>query len=150
MSDKLIRALVKPLSFVYGKAECEVGTYVIDSGQKAEGGRWWAWALNPPEDDPFYMWQHSEPAETEAAAQAAAEADYRARIAAALEVDKIAALVEAQDRLRDAVTAYHLSLDRREHGGIAGSRLVDAVQDILEMPWKQGAALAALGDREVG
>ncbi len=47
-------------------------------------------------------------------------------------------------RLEAAVTAYHLSLDRREHGGIAGNRLVDAVQNILGMPWNQGAALAAI------
>lgn len=44
--------------------------------------------------------------------------------------------------LRSAVTDYHLALDRRENGNTAGYRLQDEVQRILEMPWKQGAALA--------
>lgn len=42
---------------------------------------------------------------TPEAAQAAAEADYRARIAAALEVDKIGALVEAVDGYLDGVVS---------------------------------------------
>lgn len=41
-----------------------------------------------------------------------------------------------------AVTRYHLALDRREHGGVAASKLADEVQDILGQPWIQGAALA--------
>lgn len=43
-----------------------------------------------------------------------------------------------------AVTRYHLALDRREHGGVAASKLVDEVQDILGMPWIQGATLTEL------
>ncbi|MFR9719886.1 hypothetical protein ACL00X_11070 [Aeromonas diversa] len=43
-----------------------------------------------------------------------------------------------------AVTRYHLALDRREHGGVAASKLVNEVQDILGMPWIQGAALTEL------
>ena len=44
--------------------------------------------------------------------------------------------------LRAAVTTYHLALDRRENGNSAGYRLQDEIQRILDMPWKQGAALA--------
>jgi hypothetical protein len=47
-------------------------------------------------------------------------------------------------RVRNAVTQYHLALDRRENGNSAGYRMQDEIQRILEMPWKQGAALAAL------
>ncbi len=45
--------------------------------------------------------------------------------------------------IRDAVTQYHLALDRRENGNTAGYRLQDAVQKLLGMPWRQGAALRA-------
>ena len=54
-----------------------------------------------------------------------------------------AAALAREAELREAVTAYHLALDRREHGGVAGDKLVNAVQSILKMPWKQGAALGA-------
>ncbi len=76
----------------------------------------------------------------EADAIAACEADHRAEAVKTWDLAKIEALV-------GAVTDYHLSLDRREHGGIAGSRLVDAVQAILGMPWRQGAALATIRGR---
>jgi multidrug efflux pump subunit AcrA (membrane-fusion protein) len=46
--------------------------------------------------------------------------------------------------LRAAVTTYHLALDRRENGNSAGYRIQDEIQRILDMPWKQGAALAKL------
>ncbi len=45
--------------------------------------------------------------------------------------------------IRDAVTQYHLALDRHDNGKIAGYRLQDAVQKLLGMPWRQGAALRA-------
>ena len=50
---------------------------------------------------------------------------------------------EALAPIRDAVTQYHLALDRRENGNTAGYRLQDAVQKLLGMPWRQGAALRA-------
>ena len=51
-------------------------------------------------------------------------------------------VLSAMHGVGEAVTRYHLALDRREHGGVAASKLVDEVQDILDMPWIQGAALA--------
>ncbi|MGL5482512.1 MAG: hypothetical protein ACRDC7_11495 [Aeromonas veronii] len=51
-------------------------------------------------------------------------------------------VLSAMKGVGEAVIRYHLALDRREHGGVAASKLVDEVQDILDMPWIQGAALA--------
>lgn len=80
---------VRPLEFVYGVAESIVGNYLIDSGwkDKVGGERWWAWA-GPisGESDPFYAWQHGTRADDEKAAKAAAQADYEARILAALDL----------------------------------------------------------------
>ena len=78
------RVTVKALEFCYGEAHCALGVYKVDSGQNGKGGREWAWALNPP-DDPFYMFQHAEKADSEEAAQAAAQADFEARILAAID-----------------------------------------------------------------
>lgn len=50
--------------------------------------------------------------------------------------------IRTLDGLVAAVTRYHLALDRCEHGGVAASKLVDDVQDMLDMPWIQGATLA--------
>lgn len=50
---------------------------------------------------------------------------------------------EALAPIRDAVTQYHLALDRHDNGNIAGYRLQDAVQKLLGMPWRQGAVLRA-------
>jgi hypothetical protein len=77
---------VKPLEWGHGEAHCPLGVYKIDSGQASGGGRWWSWALNPDESDPFFMWQNANNADSEEAAKAAAQADYEARILAALEV----------------------------------------------------------------
>lgn len=43
--------------------------------------------------------------------------------------------------LRDAVTEYHLELDMRQDGTLAGYSLQDKVQHILNMHWRQGFAL---------
>ena len=48
-----------------------------------------------------------------------------------------------EGKIRNAVSEYHGALDRREDGVIAGHRLVDAVQDILNMPWRQKQPAAA-------
>lgn len=75
---------VKALEFAHGEASCELGVYKIDSGQASGGGRWWSWALNPDETDPFFMWQSAENAESEEAAKAeAADAIWKAIRAAA-------------------------------------------------------------------
>ena len=77
--------LVKPLEWGHGEAHCPLGVYKIDSGQASAGGRWWSWALNPDENDPFFMWQNANNADSEEAAKAAAQADYEARILAVLD-----------------------------------------------------------------
>jgi hypothetical protein len=51
-------------------------------------------------------------------------------------------VLSAMKGVGEAVIRYHLALDRREHGGVAASKLADEVQDILGQPWIQGAALA--------
>ncbi|WP_339023769.1 hypothetical protein [Aeromonas salmonicida] len=56
--------------------------------------------------------------------------------------EELKAVISAMERLSAAVTRYHLALDRREHGGVAASKMADEVQDILGQPWIQGAALA--------
>ena len=75
---------VKPLEWGHGEAHCPLGVYKIDSGQASGGGRWWSWALNPDESDPFFMWQNANNADSEEAAKAAAQADFEARIMSAL------------------------------------------------------------------
>ncbi|CAB4127114.1 hypothetical protein UFOVP78_49 [uncultured Caudovirales phage] len=40
--------------------------------------------------------------------------------------------------VRAAVADYHLALDRREHGGVAQDRAVKAIEETLDMPWRQG------------
>jgi hypothetical protein len=75
---------VKPLEWGHGEAHCPLGVYKIDSGQASGGGRWWSWALNPDESDPFFMWQNANNADSEEAAKAAAQADFEARILSAL------------------------------------------------------------------
>lgn len=45
-------------------------------------------------------------------------------------------------KVRQAVAVYHLALDNREHGGIAAHYLVEAVQQALGMPWRQGVEKA--------
>ena len=43
--------------------------------------------------------------------------------------------------LRKALREYHSALDNHRHRGVAASQLVEAVQQILETPWVQGATL---------
>jgi hypothetical protein len=44
-------------------------------------------------------------------------------------------------RIRAALEEYHLALDRREHGSVAAHTLINKLQNELNMPWVQGAAL---------
>ncbi len=82
----LAKPVVKPLEWVYSRAESEVGTYVIDSGlSSGVEGRWYAWAHDPDESDSFYIWQYGVRVGSEEAAKAAAQADYEQRILSALE-----------------------------------------------------------------
>ena len=85
-----VQVEIKPLEWVYGKAECEVGIYLVDSGwaDRVGGKRWWAWIKwdGDGDADPFLAWQYGERHETEEAAEAAAQADYEARIRSALVV----------------------------------------------------------------
>ena len=43
-----------------------------------------------------------------------------------------------------AVLRYHLALDERRNGNVARQRLIDQIQDALDMPWKQGKVLEHL------
>ena len=40
--------------------------------------------------------------------------------------------------IEKAVNQYYLALDRREHGGLATSKALGKIQDILGMHWEQG------------
>lgn len=84
--DEILRAVVKPLVWVPNPDSSERGTVAVGAGKTYHAC-----------DDgwtPHRQMRWTE-ALSLAAAQAAAEADYRARVAAVLDVDKIAALVEA-------------------------------------------------------
>lgn len=48
------------------------------------------------------------------------------------------------EQVRAAITEYHLALDRRQHGGIAGDQAFAKICNIMNMPWVQNAALNAL------
>lgn len=74
---------------------------------------------------------------TLAAAQAAAEADYRSRIAAALEVDKIVALVEASVSALDDLDEWTEIAAALEHAGFN-------MDDTADRANRLRAALAAL------
>lgn len=43
--------------------------------------------------------------------------------------------------IRNVIRAYHLALDKREHGGVAADHALQAIQEELEMPWQQGKEL---------
>ena len=74
------------------------------------------------------------------------DADLRTMVREGQQLQTLAAELAAANAreagLRQAVTKYHLALDSRENGNTAGYRLQDEVQRILDMPWRQGAALA--------
>jgi len=68
----------------YANAECVTGEYIIESGKGAGAGMgWWAW-LHRTHDDGSTPYFNGTNAESIEAAKAAAQADYRARIVAAL------------------------------------------------------------------
>lgn len=50
-------------------------------------------------------------------------------------------------RIRAEIRDYHHALDRREHGGLAQERALNAIQNILGMPWRQGDETARREDR---
>lgn len=41
------------------------------------------------------------------------------------------------ETVREIVRRYHAALDNREHGGTAAHTAVDALMDLLDMPWPQ-------------
>jgi hypothetical protein len=43
--------------------------------------------------------------------------------------------------INETISRYYLALDRRQHGGVAGNRLVDEVQEIMGRGWVQGEML---------
>ncbi len=92
--DAIVKALVKPLVWRDTKSTNQRHEAVIFEAM-------YEVCLEDDglEDDGWFFWNDGDegygPYNTLAAAQAAADADYRARIAAALHVEKIAALVEA-------------------------------------------------------
>ena len=49
------------------------------------------------------------------------------------------AVVEERERIMSAIHDYHFALDERRHGGIAAELAIGAIQQILTMPWVQGA-----------
>ena len=120
---------VKPLKWEYGKAECELGTYVIESAEYVDG-RCAAWALNRGDTDPFFMDTNGEPAENKEAAKAAAEADYQARILSALSIptDATAALeaVKAQARNEALEEAAAKIIDQYDCS--TGEKMADAIR----------------------
>jgi hypothetical protein len=94
--DQIVKALVKGLKweqttsgFWRGVGQLHISYLAAVSKSENHVGEW---RLGGPWDGFIYH-------PTLAAAQAAAEDDYRSRIAAALDLDKIAGLVEAGDKL---------------------------------------------------
>lgn len=45
-----------------------------------------------------------------------------------------------------ALRAYHLALDRHEHGGVAASKALDKIQSVLNMHWERGEATKWIED----
>lgn len=119
--DALVAALVKPMEWkqyvtdkgTHGTAATTVcGRYLcVPSGWFLVGQSGWM------------------PEPTLAAAQAAAEADYRARIAAALDLDKLAALVEAAKPYVSPVQNADYGRQLRQHDA-----LVSALAALGEKP----------------
>lgn len=46
--------------------------------------------------------------------------------------------VQALDTVKQAIRDYHHALDTRQHGGVAASNALDAIQGVLGMHWTQG------------
>lgn len=68
-------------------------------------------------------------------------------------IDKTAPTAQAADsvledaaqlaKITQAIRDYHFALDNREHGGVAMARAWNAICDVLNMDWVQGAESAA-------
>lgn len=46
-------------------------------------------------------------------------------------------LLAETKKVRAAISEYYTALDKREHGGIAGIRAFDKIQEALGMSWEQ-------------
>ncbi len=64
--------------------------------------------------------------------------------------DSLHALNLATNRIQHAITEYHHALDVRQHGGVAADKLTSTIQEIMGMPWIQGATLQASGETHGG
>ena len=51
------------------------------------------------------------------------------------------------EKIREAIRDYHHSLDLREHGGVAAGNALHKIEQILEMPWVQGAEQARRAEK---
>lgn len=59
------------------------------------------------------------------------------------EVQNLLAASVAQDAVMQAVRNYYFALDTRQHGGVAASTALDAIQKALGLNWVQGAEASA-------
>ena len=50
-------------------------------------------------------------------------------------------------KVKRAIADYHLALDRREHGGVAGAKALDEVQAALGMTWEPGEMRRRVNER---
>lgn len=44
--------------------------------------------------------------------------------------------------IEQAIRDYHFALDNREHGGVAAGKAIDAIEELLGRPWRQGEETA--------
>lgn len=65
-------------------------------------------------------------------------ADDAAQVMRSMQAD-----VQQLAAVRQALAAYHLALDQRQHGGVAAGRALDEIQTAMGRHWTQGVALAA-------
>ena len=49
--------------------------------------------------------------------------------------------------IRDAIRDHHQALDLRENGGDSAWRTIKRIEQILEMPWTQGAEQARRAEK---
>jgi len=64
--------------------------------------------------------------------------------------DELHCLRLTAKRIQQAVTEYHYALGMRQPGGIAANKLTYSIQEIMGMPWIQGATLQAVGETRGG
>ena len=57
--------------------------------------------------------------------------------------DSVAQVCQIEAAIRD----FHHALDLREDGGSAGWRALQRIEEILEMPWQQGAEQARRAEK---